>query len=55
MNKAPVNSLNLEMLLDLKKNLNAALENKCKGVILTSVSPLLCVKDGCIKPMLYAR
>ncbi|XP_065578845.1 enoyl-CoA delta isomerase 1, mitochondrial-like [Artemia franciscana] len=36
MNKAPVNSLNLEMLLDLKKNLNAALENKCKGVILTS-------------------
>lgn len=39
MSKAPVNSLNLELITELRKSLENAVDNKSKGIILTSTLP----------------
>lgn len=40
LNRPPVNSLNLELLTDLSKTLDEILDNRSKGMILTSVRHL---------------
>lgn len=37
LNRPPVNSLNLELLTDIRNSIKDAESNKCKGLILTSV------------------
>lgn len=37
LNRPPVNSLNLELLQNLKETINSLEDNKCLGLILTSV------------------
>ena len=39
MNRAPVNSLNLDLIKDLQKELENAVDKKSKGIILTSSLP----------------
>lgn len=41
LNRAPVNSLNLELLTALSKTLDNLQDNKARGMILTSVSTMI--------------
>lgn len=43
MQRLPVNSLNLELLTQLSEAFDQVQENKCKGMILTSVSKICCI------------
>lgn len=41
MNRPPVNGLNYELLRDIKESIDEIESNKCRGLILTSVSGLI--------------